>query len=101
MQDQKSLECFSCLNNLILRSGSDYGDYRDTDSQYSLLKYRMSPSPTYSLEDVLAVARMHPFYCSAQYPPDEDAIQDAREEAASKLEPHDLKSWPLLRKKDL
>jgi hypothetical protein len=61
----------------------------------------MSPSPTYSLADVLAVARMHPFYRAAQYPPDEDIIQDAREKAALKLEQPDLKSWPLLRKKDL
>ncbi|KAF5706283.1 cystathionine gamma-synthase [Fusarium mundagurra] len=61
----------------------------------------MSPSPTYSLADILAVARVHPFYCSTQYPPDEPAIQRAREEAASKYEPPDLKSWPLLRKNDL
>ncbi|RKK67273.1 hypothetical protein BFJ69_g14644 [Fusarium oxysporum] len=61
----------------------------------------MSPSPTYSLADVLAVAQMHPFYCSAQYPPDEDAIQDAREEAAQKFEQFDLKAWPLLLKSDL
>lgn len=61
----------------------------------------MSPSPAYSLVDVLAVAQMHPFYCSAQYPPDEDAIQDAREEAAQKFEQFDLKAWPLLLKNDL
>ncbi|KAF5695232.1 hypothetical protein FDENT_536 [Fusarium denticulatum] len=61
----------------------------------------MSPSPTYSLADVLAVARMHPFYCSTQYPPDEDAIHRAREEAASNYERPNLKSWPLLRKSDL
>ncbi|KAF4434837.1 hypothetical protein FACUT_7497 [Fusarium acutatum] len=61
----------------------------------------MSPSPTYSLADVLAVARVHPFYCSTQYPPDADAIQRAREEAALKYERPDLKSWPLLRKTDL
>ncbi|PNP82835.1 hypothetical protein FNYG_04066 [Fusarium nygamai] len=61
----------------------------------------MSPSPTYSLADVLAVARMHPFYCSSQYPPNEDTIQYAREEAASKYEQADLKLWPLLRKADL
>ncbi|KAF5554380.1 hypothetical protein FNAPI_6461 [Fusarium napiforme] len=61
----------------------------------------MSHSPTYSLADVLAVARMHPFYSSTQYPPDEDAIQRAREEAASNYERPDLNSWPLLRKSDL
>ncbi|KAF5982987.1 hypothetical protein FBULB1_4031 [Fusarium bulbicola] len=61
----------------------------------------MSPSPTYSLADVLAVARIHPFHSSAQYPPDEDIIQYAREEAASKYERPDLKSWPLLRKANL
>ncbi|CZR38165.1 uncharacterized protein FPRO_06644 [Fusarium proliferatum ET1] len=61
----------------------------------------MSPSPTYSLADVLAVAQIHPFYCSTQYPPDDKTIQDAREKAASKYERPDLKSWPLLRKADL
>ncbi|EXL73894.1 hypothetical protein FOPG_10951 [Fusarium oxysporum f. sp. conglutinans race 2 54008] len=61
----------------------------------------MFPSPTNSVADVLAVAQMHPFYCSAQYPPDEDAIQDAREEAAQKFEQFDLKAWPLLLKCDL
>ncbi|TXC08227.1 hypothetical protein FocTR4_00003504 [Fusarium oxysporum f. sp. cubense] len=101
MQHQKSLECFPCFNYLILLLGSDYGDYLDPNSRWSLLKYRMSPSPTYSLADVLAVAQMHPFYCSAQYPPDEDAIQGAREEAAQKFEQFDLKAWPPLLKSDL
>ncbi|EWG53508.1 hypothetical protein FVEG_11925 [Fusarium verticillioides 7600] len=61
----------------------------------------MSPSPTYILADVLAVARIHPFYCSTQYPPDNTAIQHAREEAASKYDQPDLTSWPLLLKADL
>ncbi|KAF5626174.1 hypothetical protein F52700_8891 [Fusarium sp. NRRL 52700] len=60
----------------------------------------MSPDPTYSLTDVLAVARIHPFYSSAKYPPGEVTIQNAREGAASKYERPDLKSWPLLRKPD-
>ncbi|KAF4336262.1 hypothetical protein FBEOM_9866 [Fusarium beomiforme] len=61
----------------------------------------MSPSPTHSLSDVLAVARMHPFYCSAKYPPDDEAIQDAREKAALKSGQSDLRSWPLLQKRNL
>ncbi|KLO82574.1 uncharacterized protein LW93_9778 [Fusarium fujikuroi] len=101
MQGEKRLECFSWLSNFIIRSGTDYGYYLDTNSWYSVLKFRMSPSPAYSLADVLAIARIHPFYCSTQYPPDDKTIQDAREKAASKYERPDLKSWPLLRRSDL
>ncbi|KAH6876398.1 hypothetical protein B0T10DRAFT_585505 [Thelonectria olida] len=63
----------------------------------------MAPSLTYSLGDVLAVAKIHPFYASKiQYPPDADTIHAARERAAlSPPRETDLKSHRLLRKKDL
>ncbi|KAM0548526.1 hypothetical protein ACHAPJ_009849 [Fusarium lateritium] len=61
----------------------------------------MAPSMTYSLADVLAVAKMHPFYSHAQYPPDDETIYAAREKAALiSQEPH-LRSQPVLQKKDL
>ncbi|KAH6892639.1 hypothetical protein B0T10DRAFT_537547 [Thelonectria olida] len=56
----------------------------------------------YPLADVLAVAKIHPFYTSnVQYPPDEDTIQAARERAALAPGEANLKAQPLLRKKDL
>ncbi|KAJ4210666.1 hypothetical protein NW759_013208 [Fusarium solani] len=61
----------------------------------------MAPSLTYSVADVLAVAKIHPFYSSAQYPPDDDTIQTAREQAALTFREGDLQAQPLLRKKDL
>ncbi|KAF4979953.1 hypothetical protein FZEAL_3939 [Fusarium zealandicum] len=61
----------------------------------------MVTSSLYSLADVLAVAKIHPFYSDTQYPPDKDTIQAAREQGASALhEPH-LTAQPFLRKKDL
>ena len=61
----------------------------------------MAPSLTYSLADVLAIAKIHPFYTATQYPPDEDSIEAAREQAAATLKNADLKTQPLLWKKDL
>lgn len=61
----------------------------------------MAPSLTYSVADVLAVAKIHPFYSDAQYPPDDDTIQKAREQAALAFREGDLQAQPLLRKKDL
>lgn len=61
----------------------------------------MSPSLTFSLADVLAVAKIHPFYTSdAQYPPDADAMHKSRARAALSAAV-DLKTQPLLRKKNL
>ncbi|KAI8654504.1 hypothetical protein NCS57_01196000 [Fusarium keratoplasticum] len=61
----------------------------------------MAPSLRYSVADVLAVAKIHPFYSDAQYPPDDDTIQKAREQAALTFREGDLQAQPLLRKKDL
>jgi hypothetical protein len=36
----------------------------------------------YSLSDVLAVAKTHPFYSDARYPPDNEAIRVAHEKAS-------------------
>jgi hypothetical protein len=43
----------------------------------------MESNAMYSLTDVLAVAKTHPFYADAKYPPDDEAIRIAREKAAS------------------
>ncbi|KAF4959109.1 hypothetical protein FGADI_1987 [Fusarium gaditjirri] len=40
-------------------------------------------------------------HANSQYPPDENAIRDAREEAAQKSEQFDLTAWPLFQKRDL
>ncbi|KAI8713735.1 hypothetical protein NCS52_01218900 [Fusarium sp. LHS14.1] len=61
----------------------------------------MAPSLTYSVADVLAVAKIHPFYSDAQYPPDDDTILKSREQAALTYQEGDLQAQPLLRKKDL
>lgn len=61
----------------------------------------MAPSLTYSVADVLAVAKIHPFYSDEQYPPDNDTIQTAREQAAFAYKEGDLQAQPLLRKEDL
>ncbi|KAE8312643.1 hypothetical protein BDV41DRAFT_565005 [Aspergillus transmontanensis] len=61
----------------------------------------MSSGP-YPLTDILAVARVHPFYSQEEYPPTADALDQvlakSKEEAGNALE---LKSIPLLRKDTL
>ncbi|KZZ90285.1 hypothetical protein AAL_07386 [Moelleriella libera RCEF 2490] len=44
---------------------------------------------------------MHPFYSRAHYPPDDDTIQAAREKSALFPQKADLRSQPVLRKKNL
>ncbi|KAM0438456.1 hypothetical protein ACHAPT_001205 [Fusarium lateritium] len=61
----------------------------------------MAPSLTYSVADVLAVAKIHPFYSDSQYPPDDATILKAREQAALTYKEGDLQAQPLLRKSDL
>jgi hypothetical protein len=41
----------------------------------------MDPSTMYTLADVLAVAKIHPFYSDAKYPPTDEAICAARKKA--------------------
>ncbi|KAF7557974.1 hypothetical protein G7Z17_g265 [Cylindrodendrum hubeiense] len=56
----------------------------------------------HSLVDVLAIAKIHPFYVSdVQYPPDAHAIRATRDKAAKNPAESDLRAQPLLRKKDL
>jgi hypothetical protein len=56
----------------------------------------------FSLEEVLAVAKRHPFYApSVQYPPHRDAILAIREQVAAQLRASDLSSQPLLWKSSL
>lgn len=57
---------------------------------------------TFSLEEVLAVAKRHPFYSpSVQYPPDKDAILAIREQVAAQPQQPNLLSQPLLWKSSL
>ncbi|KAK0756455.1 hypothetical protein N5P37_011108 [Trichoderma harzianum] len=58
----------------------------------------------HSLGEVLAVAKIHPFYVEEiQYPPDEKTVQSVRERVAAEQEQanEDLKKWPVIWKKDL
>ncbi|KAI9150840.1 hypothetical protein HJFPF1_10617 [Paramyrothecium foliicola] len=56
----------------------------------------------YSPTDVVAVAKIHPFYAlNTPYPPDAEKIKAAREEASKKPTEYDLNLQPLLRKAQL
>lgn len=56
----------------------------------------------FTLHEVLAVARIHPFYdARVQYPPDSLAVQAALESAAAEKPPPDMLRLPLTTKKDL
>ncbi|KAE8349283.1 hypothetical protein BDV28DRAFT_163714 [Aspergillus coremiiformis] len=53
----------------------------------------------FSLPEVLAVAKIHPFYCSdVKYPPDADEVQAACEQAVKGATEVDLRTQPLLHK---
>ncbi|KAJ5909263.1 hypothetical protein N7495_001945 [Penicillium taxi] len=59
-------------------------------------------SETYQISEVLAVARLHPFYIpSIKYPPDAETIKGAQEQAVRSIEKFDLSSQGFLKKKDL
>lgn len=46
----------------------------------------------FTLKDILAVAKIHPFYAfNANYPPDASTIQTAREDASEDAAESDLK----------
>jgi hypothetical protein len=62
----------------------------------------MTSTYGYQLADVLAVARIHPFYVAGvQYPPDARTIDAARKHASKMSAEKELRTQPLLRKKDL
>lgn len=57
---------------------------------------------TFSLNEILAIARIHPFYTAhVQYPPDVETIQAALDLAAADQSAPDLRSLPLTTKKDM
>ena len=59
-------------------------------------------SKVFSLREVLAVARIHPFYApQVQYPPDSKRVQEALDSAASEQPAAHLHLLPLTTKKDL
>ncbi|KAF5857529.1 hypothetical protein ETB97_005668 [Aspergillus alliaceus] len=61
----------------------------------------MTP-PAFSLTEVLAVSKIHPFYNpDIQYPPNPETIESAVELAEKKSTEIDLSSVPLVSKKDL
>jgi hypothetical protein len=61
----------------------------------------MTPD-TYSLSEVIRVAKIHPFYnADQQYPPDPEAIQKALQCSPTKPEQTDLDLQPLLKKNDM
>ncbi|OAA34629.1 hypothetical protein NOR_08387 [Metarhizium rileyi] len=61
----------------------------------------MAPE-NYSLDNVLAVAKVHPFYNKdVHYPPDSDTIESIRIQSSERSTSASIKSHPLLRKKDL
>jgi len=50
-----------------------------------------------TLTEILAIAKIHPFYAShIKYPPDEETIRIAREKAGENTAESDLKSAPVL-----
>lgn len=54
------------------------------------------------MSEVLAIAKIHPFYVpEAQYPPDRKTIKTVQEDAKRGVETADLSSQKLLQKKDL
>ncbi|KAH6603990.1 hypothetical protein Trco_007436 [Trichoderma cornu-damae] len=56
----------------------------------------------HSLGEVLAIARIHPFYVEGiRYPPDEKIVRAIREKVVKQQEKDELKSQPIIWKKDL
>jgi hypothetical protein len=59
-------------------------------------------SKVFSLHEVLAVAKIHPFYApQVQYPPDPKGVQDALDSATSQQPDAHLQLLPLTTKKSL
>ena len=72
-----------------------------TDTRPLTLLHIMSID-VYTLPEVLAVARDHPFYQpNTRYPLDASTVQVARENAAQQTADKDLKLFPLLWKSHL
>ena len=57
---------------------------------------------SFSLAEILAVTKLHPFYNSqVKYPPSKEVLSAACEEAKQHPEHANLQAHPLLHKKDL
>ncbi|KAF9873893.1 hypothetical protein CkaCkLH20_08627 [Colletotrichum karsti] len=61
----------------------------------------ISEDMAFSLDQVLSVAKVHPFYSDVQYPPDEGVIEAIKRQPASPITKGDLSRQPLLKKSDL
>ncbi|KAK8859087.1 hypothetical protein PGQ11_009821 [Apiospora arundinis] len=61
----------------------------------------MSGTSTFTLAEILAVAKVHPFYSYSQYPPNDEAICEIKQHAALHPAEADLSRQPLLFKNDL
>ena len=62
----------------------------------------MTSNSPFSLADILAIARIHPFYVlDVKYPPDADTIHAARERASQTMAESNLKAQPFLWKSTL
>jgi hypothetical protein len=62
----------------------------------------MAFQPSFSLAEVLAVAKIHPFYNpEVKYPPGADVIKATRQHLLGRNEVADLLTQPLLWKRDL
>jgi hypothetical protein len=71
-------------------------------SNFLIQTHCMMSVNTFPLSDVLAVAKIHPFYNpTAEYPPDPEAIQSAVQSAQQVSTAVDLTGLPLIGKKDL
>ncbi|TEA22074.1 hypothetical protein C8034_v006343 [Colletotrichum sidae] len=60
-----------------------------------------SQTSPYTLAEVLAIARIHPFYTDHRYPPEDDIIRVARQGASRSVAAPNLSQQPLLSKKSL
>lgn len=61
----------------------------------------MASMSNYSLGEVLAASQLHPFYSDSQYPPNEQALRESRQRAATQDAEANLRKQPLLIKNDL
>ncbi|KAK6836924.1 hypothetical protein PG987_007419 [Apiospora arundinis] len=61
----------------------------------------MSGTSTFTLAEILAVAKVHPFYSNSQYPPNDEAICEIKQHAALHPVEADLSKQPLLFKTHL
>lgn len=61
----------------------------------------MAGTSTFTLAEILAVAKVHPFYSNSPYPPNDEAICEIKQHSALHPVEADLSKQPLLFKNDL